>query len=182
MAAVTAQERRRAGRGLARACLQFSSLGGGPRHGAAGSPGNSVLNLLRNRQSSSIAALFHLLIGHTRGFRCLHMLISTCHFAILLSQSPEKEGMVLAAVLTCTLPAISSGPCWASTYLLWGNVCAIFFNLYFLLFRPTPAAYRGSQDQGRFRATAAGLHHSHSHARSELRLRPTPQLTATPDP
>ena len=35
---------------------------------------------------------------------------------------------------------------------------------------------------GPIRAIAAGLRHSHSHARSELRLRPTPQLTATPDP
>ena len=35
---------------------------------------------------------------------------------------------------------------------------------------------------GPIRATAAGLCHNHSNARSKLRLRPTPQLTATPDP
>ena len=50
------------------------------------------------------------------------------------------------------------------------------------LFRATPAAYGDSQASGRIGAVAASLHHSHSHARSELRLRPTPQLTATPDP
>lgn len=31
-------------------------------------------------------------------------------------------------------------------------------------------------------AVAAGLGQSHCNARSELHLRPTPQLTATPDP
>ena len=36
--------------------------------------------------------------------------------------------------------------------------------------------------QGPIAALAAGLHHSHSNAGSEPRLRPTPQLTATPDP
>ena len=35
---------------------------------------------------------------------------------------------------------------------------------------------------GQIRATAAGLHHRHSNTGSELHLRPTPQLTATPDP
>ena len=46
----------------------------------------------------------------------------------------------------------------------------------------SPAAYGGSQARGRIRAVATGLHHSHSHARSEPRLRPTPKLTAMPDP
>ena len=36
--------------------------------------------------------------------------------------------------------------------------------------------------QGRIKAIAAGLHHSHSNTGSEPPLRPTPQLTATPDP
>ena len=39
-----------------------------------------------------------------------------------------------------------------------------------------------SRARGRIGAVAAGLHHSHSNAGSEPRLRPTPQLTATPDP
>ena len=43
-------------------------------------------------------------------------------------------------------------------------------------------AYEGSQATGRIGAVAAGLHHSHSNAGSEPRLRPTPQLTAIPDP
>ena len=43
-------------------------------------------------------------------------------------------------------------------------------------------AYEGSQARGPIGAVEAGLHHSHSNARSEPRLRPTPELTATPDP
>ena len=42
--------------------------------------------------------------------------------------------------------------------------------------------HMGSQARGLVETTAAGLHHSHSNARSEQCLRPTPQLTATPDP
>ena len=55
------------------------------------------------------------------------------------------------------------------------------FIFIFLLFRATPAAYRGFQAKGQVRAIAAGLHHSHSNSGSKPRLRPTPQLTATPD-
>jgi len=57
-----------------------------------------------------------------------------------------------------------------------------FFFLSFCLFRASPEAYGGSQARGLMGATAAGLRHSHSNARSEPHLRPTPQLTATPDP
>ena len=39
-----------------------------------------------------------------------------------------------------------------------------------------------SQGRDPIGATVAGLHHSHSKAGFELHLRPTPQLTATPDP
>ena len=59
------------------------------------------------------------------------------------------------------------------------------FNLFFfflLLFRAAPEVYGGSQARGQIGATAAGLHHSHSNARSKPSLRPTPQLTAAPDP
>ena len=45
-----------------------------------------------------------------------------------------------------------------------------------------PAAYGGSQARGRIGAVATGLRQSHSNAGSEPHLRPTPQLTATPDP
>ena len=58
----------------------------------------------------------------------------------------------------------------------------LFIYFVFCLFRAAPAAYGGSQAKGPIGAVAAGLHHSHSHIRSEPRLRPTPQLTATPDP
>ena len=49
-------------------------------------------------------------------------------------------------------------------------------------FKAAPAAYGSSQPRDRTGAIAAGLHHSHSNVGSEPSLRPTPQLTATPDP
>ena len=60
-----------------------------------------------------------------------------------------------------------------------------FFFFFFGLFafsRAAPVVYGGSQARGLIRAVAASLHHSHSNAGSEPHLRPTPQLTATPDP
>ena len=60
-----------------------------------------------------------------------------------------------------------------------------FILLYFCLFafaRAAPTAYRGSQARGLTGAVATGLRQSHSNAGSKLRLRPTPQLTAMPDP
>ena len=60
------------------------------------------------------------------------------------------------------------------------NSLILFFI--FLLFRAAPAAYGDSQARGLIGATAASLPHSHSNTGSQLRLRPTPQLTATPDP
>ena len=44
------------------------------------------------------------------------------------------------------------------------------------------ATYGGSEARGRIGAVAAGLRQSHSNTRTEPHLRPTPQLTATPDP
>ena len=49
---------------------------------------------------------------------------------------------------------------------------------FFVFPRAVPAAYGGSQASGVIGAVAT----SHSNAGPELRLRPTPQLTATPDP
>ena len=43
-------------------------------------------------------------------------------------------------------------------------------------------AYWGSQALGLIGAVAAGLRQSQSNTRSEPHLRPTPQLTAKPDP
>ena len=53
---------------------------------------------------------------------------------------------------------------------------------FFFLFRAAPTAHGGPQARGLIRAIAAGLHHSHSNTRSKPHLRPTPELTATPDP
>ena len=58
----------------------------------------------------------------------------------------------------------------------------LFHFLSFSPFRVTLAACGGFQARGLIRAVAAGLRQSHSNARSEPCLRPTPQLTATPDP
>ena len=52
----------------------------------------------------------------------------------------------------------------------------------FCLFKAAPVAYGGSQARGVIRATAVSLRQSQSNARFEQHLRPTPQLTATPDP
>ena len=58
----------------------------------------------------------------------------------------------------------------------------IIYLSFFAFSRATPAAYGGSQARGLIEAVATGLHQSHSNSGSEPRLRPTPQLTATPDP
>ena len=52
----------------------------------------------------------------------------------------------------------------------------------FAFSRAAPAAYRSSQARDLIGAVATSLHQSHSNMGSELQLRPTPQLTATPDP
>ena len=60
-----------------------------------------------------------------------------------------------------------------------------FFFFFFGLFafsRAAPTAHGGSQATGRIGATAAGPRHSHSNSGSKPHLRPTPQLTAMPDP
>ena len=58
----------------------------------------------------------------------------------------------------------------------------VFLSFVFCLFRATLSAYGGSQARGLIGATAASLHQSHSNTRAESHLRPTPQLTAMPDP
>ena len=59
-----------------------------------------------------------------------------------------------------------------------------FFGMCFFwsFFRAAPAAYGGSQARGPVRAVAASLRQGRSNAGSKPRLRPTPQLTAMPDP
>ena len=58
-----------------------------------------------------------------------------------------------------------------------------FLSFFFLVFsRIAPTAHGGSQARGLIGAVAASLCQSYSNAGSEPRLRPTPQLTATPDP
>ena len=55
--------------------------------------------------------------------------------------------------------------------------------IYFiLLFRAIPVAYGSFQARGQIGAAGANLCHSHGNSGSEQCLRPTPQLTATPDP
>ena len=68
---------------------------------------------------------------------------------------------------------------------LFGTLFFLFLFLFFCLFafsRAASAAHGGSQARGLIGAVAATLHQSHSNSGSELSLRPTPQLTAMPDP
>ena len=69
---------------------------------------------------------------------------------------------------------------------IFNNAIKDKLKIFFLVFLPfswaAPTAYGGFQGRGLIGVVAAGLHHSHSNMGSELRLRPTPQLTATPDP
>jgi len=62
----------------------------------------------------------------------------------------------------------------------------VWFFFFFLVFLPFLGPllwqYGGFKGRGLIGAVASGLRQSHSNARSEPRLRPTPQLTATPDP
>ena len=57
-----------------------------------------------------------------------------------------------------------------------------FHFFFFGLFRAALMAYGGFQARGRIGAVATGLCQRHSNAGSKPYLRPTPQLTATPDP
>ena len=57
-----------------------------------------------------------------------------------------------------------------------------FFFFVFCLFRAAPEVYGVSRARGLIRAVAASLHHSYSNEGSEPHLRPTPQLTAMPEP
>ena len=68
-------------------------------------------------------------------------------------------------------------------FILSTFICLFSFLFFvFHLFRAAPMAYGGSPARDWTRAVATGLHRSHSNLGSEPRLRPTPQLTATPDP
>ena len=60
----------------------------------------------------------------------------------------------------------------------------IFYLFIYLVFafRAKPEAYGSSRARGWIGATGAGLDHSHSNMGSEPHLRPTPQITAMPDP
>ena len=79
---------------------------------------------------------------------------------------------------------------WQSLVIVWWKIKLktatlfyfIFFFCLFVFSRAVPTAYEGSQARGWIGAVPTGLHQSHSNAGSEPCLRPTPQLTATPDP
>ena len=58
----------------------------------------------------------------------------------------------------------------------------LLFLFFFFFFRATPTGYGSFQARGPIGATAPGLHHGHSNMGSEPCLKPTPQLTAVPDP
>ena len=65
----------------------------------------------------------------------------------------------------------------------WKNPFNFFFFFgLFAIYRAAATAYGGSQARGLIGAVATDLRQSHSNARSKPSMRPTPQLTATPDP
>ena len=68
--------------------------------------------------------------------------------------------------------------------MLCNQTLKIFFVFFFFFpfLGPLSMAYRGSQARGLIGAIDPGLRQSHSNTGSEQHLRPTPQLTATPDP
>ena len=102
---------------------------------------------------------------------------STCQLSPVLDWETQCRARAVLVTTVSPTPS-SSGPDQAG---VWFVVC--FFFLSFCYFSwAAPAAYGGSQARGLIGAVAAGLHQSHSNLGSELHLRPTPQLTATPDP
>ena len=76
--------------------------------------------------------------------------------------------------------------CSSLTWFFYISVVLVVLSFYlFSLFafsRAAPEAFGGSQARGLIGAVATGLLQSHSNTGSEPHLRPTPQLTATPDP
>ena len=67
---------------------------------------------------------------------------------------------------------------------LWHVFIYLFIHLFsiFAFSMAAPTAYGDSQARSLIGAVATGLRQSHSNEGSKPRLRPTPQLTATPDP
>ena len=81
--------------------------------------------------------------------------------------------------------AIEVGSCYK--FILESNFIFfiyLFFNFlsFFAISWAAPTAYGGFQARGPIGAVATSQHQSHSNAGSEPHLRPTPKLTATPDP
>ena len=93
------------------------------------------------------------------------------HIFILLCMNGKFWGVTDIVIFTLL----------GSSYFLI-SINILFFFLSLRLFGAAPMAYRGSQARGLVGVVATGLHQSHSNSGSEPCLRPTPQLTATPDP
>ena len=118
-------------------------------------------------------------LTHSPTYALIHPCSPTCSWTTLPSSSARAATRVMAQPTPWPdmLEPISGG---FLIFVLGFCCCCLFFL--FLLFRASPTACGSAQARGRIKATAASLHHSHSHARSKPRLRPTPQLTAMPDP
>ena len=74
--------------------------------------------------------------------------------------------------------SLKTHPSWSIPLLKFYS----FLSLSLFFFMATPVIYGLSQARGQIGAAAAGLHPSYSNVGSEPCPRPTPQLTATPDP
>ena len=100
-----------------------------------------------------------------------------------MSISANSCTSVKASILECS--SENGLPDFQEEGLLLPPLILFFFFFFFCLLDiswAAPTAYGGSQARGLIRAVATSLCQSHSNAGSQLHLRPTPQLTATPDP
>ena len=108
----------------------------------------------------------------------MHSLCNCTCTRVLLSLG-GKSNQVLQLILLCH-GENSSPRCFL--FFCFLNYLFIYLFGLFAISWAAPAAHGGSKARGLIGAVAASLRQSHSNAGSEPLLRPTPQLTATPDP
>ena len=121
----------------------------------------------------SLAPLGGLRIWHCCELWCRLQMQLGSHVAVALAQVGSYSS-------DCT-PSLGTSTCRGSDPRKDKKKKVILIFL-FCLFRAAPAAYGSSQARGQIGATAVDQGHSHNNANSEPCLRPTPELTAMPDP
>ena len=116
-------------------------------------------------EASSVKTSSDLHVAESYG---LYLISLTSHRILFNKIFPFWKNPAFLISLVSSFPGLSQ------------DLCFVFFV--FFLFRAASTAYGRSQARGQVGAIAASLRHSHSNAGSEPPLRPTPQLTAMPDP